>query len=55
VAYAFPKITILTGALDDDVSHDFHIRPGFGNFGERGPSFSILTSLFFIPSQTLRC
>lgn len=33
VAYAFPKVKIVAGALDQDVSNDYHIVPGFGNFG----------------------
>ncbi|XP_077990892.1 uridine-cytidine kinase-like 1 [Glandiceps talaboti] len=35
VAYAFPKVKIVTTALDHDVNDQFHIVPGIGNFGDR--------------------
>ncbi|KAM9495623.1 uridine-cytidine kinase-like 1 isoform 1-T1 [Clarias gariepinus] len=43
VAYAFPKVRIITTAVDKKVNDEFHIIPGIGNFGDRyfgtdGPS-----------------
>ncbi|CAG5117748.1 unnamed protein product [Candidula unifasciata] len=35
VAYAFPKVNIVTTAVDKEVDADFHILPGLGNFGDR--------------------
>jgi uridine kinase len=35
VAYAFPKVHLVTTAVDPDVNKDFHILPGIGNFGDR--------------------
>uniref|UniRef100_A0A3P9AP38 Uridine-cytidine kinase n=1 Tax=Esox lucius TaxID=8010 RepID=A0A3P9AP38_ESOLU len=35
VAYAFPKVRIITTAVDKKVNHEFHIIPGIGNFGDR--------------------
>ncbi|XP_057209343.1 uridine-cytidine kinase-like 1 isoform X2 [Triplophysa rosa] len=35
VAYAFPKVRIITTAVDKKVSDEFHIIPGIGNFGDR--------------------
>ncbi|XP_013404707.1 uridine-cytidine kinase-like 1 [Lingula anatina] len=35
VAYAFPKVKIISTAVDPDVNEDFHILPGIGNFGDR--------------------
>ncbi|XP_056620150.1 uridine-cytidine kinase-like 1 isoform X1 [Triplophysa dalaica] len=35
VAYAFPKVRIITTAVDKNVSDEFHIIPGIGNFGDR--------------------
>ncbi|XP_051909582.1 uridine-cytidine kinase-like 1 [Hippocampus zosterae] len=35
VAYAFPKVRIITTAVDKEVNHQFHIIPGIGNFGDR--------------------
>lgn len=35
VAYAFPKVRIITTAVDKDVNDQFHIIPGIGNFGDR--------------------
>ncbi|KAK6188111.1 hypothetical protein SNE40_004362 [Patella caerulea] len=35
VAYAFPKVKILTTAVDKEVNDKFHILPGIGNFGDR--------------------
>ena len=30
VAYAFPRVTIVTTAIDETLDQHFHIRPGFG-------------------------
>ncbi|XP_062406605.1 uridine-cytidine kinase-like 1 isoform X1 [Sardina pilchardus] len=35
VAYAFPKVRIITTAVDKRVNDKFHIIPGIGNFGDR--------------------
>ncbi|XP_028858693.1 uridine-cytidine kinase-like 1 isoform X1 [Denticeps clupeoides] len=35
VAYAFPKVRIITTAVDKKVNDKFHIIPGIGNFGDR--------------------
>ncbi|XP_028581208.2 uridine-cytidine kinase-like 1 isoform X1 [Podarcis muralis] len=35
VAYAFPRVRIITTAVDKRVSEEFHIIPGIGNFGDR--------------------
>ncbi|XP_005090134.1 uridine-cytidine kinase-like 1 [Aplysia californica] len=35
VAYAFPKVKIVTTAVDKEVNEAFHILPGIGNFGDR--------------------
>nr|XP_020663977.1 uridine-cytidine kinase-like 1 [Pogona vitticeps] len=35
VAYAFPRVRIITTAVDKQVNEEFHIIPGIGNFGDR--------------------
>ncbi|KAJ3329062.1 Uridine-cytidine kinase-like 1 [Blyttiomyces sp. JEL0837] len=35
VANAFPNVRIITSEIDPELSEDFHIVPGFGNFGDR--------------------
>ncbi|XP_077496693.1 uridine-cytidine kinase-like lethal (2) k01209 isoform X6 [Amblyomma americanum] len=35
VAYAFPKVRIITTAVDPVVTEKFYIEPGIGNFGDR--------------------
>ncbi|XP_013887269.1 uridine-cytidine kinase-like 1 [Austrofundulus limnaeus] len=35
VAYAFPKVRIISTAVDKEVNEQFHIIPGIGNFGDR--------------------
>uniref|UniRef100_A0A8C6L178 uridine/cytidine kinase n=1 Tax=Nothobranchius furzeri TaxID=105023 RepID=A0A8C6L178_NOTFU len=35
VAYAFPRVRIITTAVDKEVNEQFHIIPGIGNFGDR--------------------
>lgn len=35
VAYAFPKVKIITTEVDREVNEQFHIIPGIGNFGDR--------------------
>jgi uracil phosphoribosyltransferase len=32
---AFPKVHVLTTAIDERIDELFHIRPGVGNFGDR--------------------
>ena len=35
IAYAFPKVRIITSAVDPDVNDMFYVIPGIGNFGDR--------------------
>lgn len=35
VAYAFPKVQIVSSALDPEVNDRFYIIPGIGNFGDK--------------------
>ncbi|CAH1970899.1 unnamed protein product [Acanthoscelides obtectus] len=35
IAYAFPKVTIVTTAIDPEINGRFHVMPGIGNFGDR--------------------
>lgn len=35
IAYAFPKVRIVTTAIDPCVNEKFYIVPGIGNFGDR--------------------
>jgi len=35
IAYAFPKVRIVTSAVDPDVNDTFYVIPGIGNFGDR--------------------
>ncbi|XP_015247823.1 PREDICTED: uridine-cytidine kinase-like 1 [Cyprinodon variegatus] len=35
VAYAFPKVKIITTAVDKDLDQFFHVIPGIGDFGDR--------------------
>lgn len=35
VAYAFPKVKIITTAVDGKLDENFHIIPGLGSFGDR--------------------
>ena len=35
VAYAFPRVKIITSAVDLLVNEQFHIIPGLGNYGDR--------------------
>lgn len=35
VAYAFPKVRLITTAVDRELNDKFHIMPGIGNFGDR--------------------
>ncbi|XP_076340945.1 uridine-cytidine kinase-like 1 isoform X2 [Tachypleus tridentatus] len=35
IAYAFPKVHIVTTAVDPEVNEKFYILPGIGNFGDR--------------------
>lgn len=35
VAYAFPRVKIVTSHVDQEVNDRFHIIPGFGNFADR--------------------
>lgn len=35
VAYTYPKVKLVTSAVDKDLSDKYHILPGLGNFGDR--------------------
>ncbi|XP_060535103.1 uridine-cytidine kinase-like 1 [Cylas formicarius] len=35
IAYAFPKIQIVTTAIDPEINDKFYVLPGIGNFGDR--------------------
>ncbi|KAF5299000.1 hypothetical protein FQA39_LY11632 [Lamprigera yunnana] len=35
IAYAFPKVQIVTSAIDPEVNDKFYVMPGIGNFGDR--------------------
>lgn len=35
VAYAYPKVKLVTTAVDKQLDENFHIVPGMGNFGDR--------------------
>jgi uridine kinase len=35
VSYAFPKVRIVTTAVDPEIDSNYHIVPGLGNFGDR--------------------
>lgn len=35
VAYAYPRVRIVTSQVDPEVDEKFHIVPGFGNFADR--------------------
>lgn len=43
IAYAFPKVQIITTAVDPEVNDRFHVLPGIGNFGDRyfGTEFKV--------------
>ncbi|XP_052101307.1 uridine-cytidine kinase-like 1 isoform X2 [Mytilus californianus] len=55
VAYAFPKVKIVTTAVDKEVNEKFHILPGIGNFGDRyfGTDFEKLVQVD--RTQMTRC
>ncbi|XGW30406.1 hypothetical protein V3C99_009409 [Haemonchus contortus] len=35
LAYAFPKVRLITTAVDAQISDNFYVLPGMGNFGDR--------------------
>ncbi|KAI1711234.1 uracil phosphoribosyltransferase domain-containing protein [Ditylenchus destructor] len=35
LAYAFPKLTLVTTAVDPHISEQYYVIPGLGNFGDR--------------------
>ncbi|PAV76205.1 hypothetical protein WR25_21345 [Diploscapter pachys] len=35
LAYAFPKVRLITTAVDQELSENFYVLPGMGNFGDR--------------------
>ncbi|CAC5423824.1 udk [Mytilus coruscus] len=55
VAYAFPKVKIVTTAVDKEVNEKYHILPGIGNFGDRyfGTDFEKLVQVD--RTQMTRC
>jgi hypothetical protein len=48
VAYAFPNVRIVTGAVDAELNESFHILPGIGKFISQLQSYTALLS----PGQT---
>lgn len=54
VAYAFPKVRIITTAVDKEVNDQFHIIPGIGEDPCAASTFlclPTLTLISFLPSQ----
>lgn len=35
IAYAFPRVKIVTSAIDPEINDRFYVIPGIGNFGDR--------------------
>jgi len=35
LAYAFPRVKLITTEVDPDINEQYHIMPGIGNFGDR--------------------
>ena len=35
ISYAFPKVQIVTTAVDSKLNENFFLSPGIGNFGDR--------------------
>ena len=35
IAYSFPKVKMVTTAVDPEINDKFHVLPGIGNFGDR--------------------
>uniref|UniRef100_A0A0N4Z390 Uridine kinase n=1 Tax=Parastrongyloides trichosuri TaxID=131310 RepID=A0A0N4Z390_PARTI len=35
LAYAFPKVKLVTAAIDKEIDENFYVIPGIGNFGDR--------------------
>lgn len=35
IAYAFPRVRIVTTAVDPEINEKFYVIPGIGNFGDR--------------------
>jgi uridine kinase len=35
IAYAYPKVKLVTTAVDPEINDKFHVMPGIGNFGDR--------------------
>jgi len=35
IAYAFPKVKLVTTAVDPEINEKFYVMPGMGNFGDR--------------------
>ena len=35
LAYAFPKVVLVTTAVDSKINSQSHVIPGLGNFGDR--------------------
>ena len=52
VAYAFPKLKIVTTAVDEEVNEKFHILPGIGT--STFLVFFFFFSFFFFPVVLLR-
>lgn len=35
LAYAFPRVTLVTSAVDPYINEQYYVIPGLGNFGDR--------------------
>lgn len=35
IAYTFPKVRIVSSAVDPEINEKFFVKPGIGNFGDR--------------------
>jgi uridine kinase len=35
IAYAFPRVRIVSSAVDPEINEKFFVKPGIGNFGDR--------------------
>lgn len=46
VAYAFPRVRIVTSAVDERLDENLHIVPGLGNFGDRYYGLEVSQELF---------
>ncbi len=47
VAYAFPKVKLVTTAVDREVNDEFHILPGIGMLHHKLNMYHAITQLSF--------